>query len=138
MDPRVKTPLAGLQQQFSLSRRLTDMLRADRDLLAQVRALRVPLRAAREAATKGGRTVSDSVDALDKKAAALEGQGGGFGGGAGSAGEESLGRLNTELASLLSDVQEADLAPTAAMTAATAELERALRRIQARWTEIRR
>ena len=40
MDPRVKTPMEGLRQQFALSQRLAAALRADSELLEQVRKLR--------------------------------------------------------------------------------------------------
>jgi hypothetical protein len=135
MDPRVKTPRAALQQQFALSRRLSDMLRQDHDALTQLRGLRAQLRTTRERATQSGGSVSEAVRALDQRAAALEGQGGGFGGGAG--GGQSLARLNTDLGALLNDVQEADAAPTAAMLAAASELQRTLTGLQARWTELR-
>jgi photosystem II stability/assembly factor-like uncharacterized protein len=40
MDPRVKTPIDALRQQFDLSQRLADALRQDAELLEQVRRLR--------------------------------------------------------------------------------------------------
>src|SRR6266403_5186825 len=40
MDPRVKTPMDGLRQQFALSQRLAAALREDSELLEQVRNLR--------------------------------------------------------------------------------------------------
>ena len=40
MDPRVKTPMDGLRQQFALSQRLAAALREDSELLEQVRKLR--------------------------------------------------------------------------------------------------
>jgi hypothetical protein len=130
MDPRVKTPRAGLAQQFSLSRRLVDLLRQDRDAITQVRTLRGQVGAAATAQ-------SDAKADFDRRAAALQGQGGGFGGGGGGgAGGESFARLNGEIASLLNDVQEADRAPTSAMVAAAAELERTLSGLQARLAEL--
>ena len=137
MDPRVKTSRARLQEQYALSRRLSDMLRQDHDALTQHRGLRAQLRATRERATQSGGSVSDAVAAFDRRAAALEGQGGGFGGGGGGAGGQSLARLNTDLAALLNDVQEADVAPTTAMLAAASELQRTLTALQARWAELR-
>jgi len=38
MDPRINTPLSGLEQQLSLSLRLTDMMRRDDDSLSQIRS----------------------------------------------------------------------------------------------------
>jgi hypothetical protein len=131
MDPRVKTPRSGLAQQFSLSRRLTDLLRRDRDALTELRSLRA------QAGAAGGATQGDAKASFDRKAAALQGQGGGFGGGGAGGGGESFARLNGELASLLNDVQEADRAPTTALVAAGAELERTLSGLQARLAELR-
>jgi hypothetical protein len=132
MDPRVKTPLSELHQQFATASRLVGLLRQDFEALQQLRALRAQLRAARE---HGSSSVSDAIAALDGKAAALEGGGGGRGGrGSGSA---SFAALNSELASLYAIVEGADVAPTPQALAAVADRERALTSLLANWNTIR-
>jgi hypothetical protein len=75
MDPRVTTPAAGLQQQFTLSMNVTRALERDTVALQQVRAFTAAL------ADRRGRAsgpLSDSIGAAEKAAAAFEGSDGGY------------------------------------------------------------
>ncbi len=109
MDPRVKTGLAGLKQQFDLSSKVCDLMNKDYAALMDLRALRVKL--------KGSE--------LDKEAAAIEGAAGpGFGPRA--AGGQSLARLNGDLAGILESLQGTDAAPLPRSGPAVAEQEQAL------------
>jgi hypothetical protein len=120
MDPRVKTPPAGLKQQFDLSIRVCDLMGKDYAALQEVRALRPKL--------KG----SD----LDKEAAAIEGVAGpGFGPRA--AGAQSLSRLNGDLAGILESLQGTDAVPLPRAAPAVAELEQSLNALLARWQALR-
>jgi hypothetical protein len=106
MDPRVKTPPAGLQQQFTLSTKVTDMMHRDYEALQEVKDLRA------------------KHPELEQDAAALAGSGGGrFGRGASG---ESLSKLNGDLAAVLAVLQGADAAPTTQAVKAVSELERQL------------
>ena len=134
MDPRVKTPMADLQQQFATAQQLADEIRRDSVALAQVRALRAELRAARE---RGGASVVDAVAPLDAKAAALEGAGGGGRGGRGGGPASSFSSINGELATLYGIVHGSDRAPTTQALAAVADLQRQLASLLASWSQLR-
>lgn len=141
MDPRVKTPAAGLAQQFAIATRLNEAIHQDYEAIMQVRALRTQLKALASRAPAGA--IAEGIGALDTKAAALEGGGGvGRGGGAGRAGagagaERNLMRLNGELAGLLELVEDADATPTTQAVTGAAELQRALAEQLGRWKELR-
>ena len=135
MDPRVKTPLADLQQQFATSQQLTDGIRRDSVALAQVHALRAELRAARE---RGGASVADAISSLDVKAAAMEGGGGGGRGGRGGrgGGASSFSSISGELATLYGIVHGSDRAPTTQALAAVAEVQRHLASLLTAWSQL--
>jgi hypothetical protein len=126
MDPRVKTPLAGLRQQFDLAQRIVVAWRKDSLALAEMRAMRARLDTLKQQAGAGPR--ADSIAALDVKLAALTGAGGGrFGGGrAGSATGPTLGSLNGQLGGLYGVVEGTDTAPTTQVVRAVGEAERGL------------
>jgi len=118
MDPRVKTPLPGLEEQFALASKLAAGMNQAYAALQEVKA-------AREKATDPARK-----DEL----AALEGSGGGRRGRRGE--ENSLSRLLGELQSLYMVVEGADTTPTAQAAASAAEMETTLRSLLARRTEL--
>jgi len=120
MDPRVKTPIVGLAQQFKLASQVCAMLREDHDALEQLRAMRARA------------TDKDLV----AKLAALEGSGGGRRGGRGGAGPRSLAQLIGELSQLLAVLDGSDDTPTTQAVAAVAEAESALRAQLAQWKGI--
>ena len=134
MDPRVKTPVAELRQQFAAATRLTGLLRQDHDALGEIASLRRQLRAARD---RGDSSVAGAIAALDAKLAALEGGGGGGRGGRGSAGGASFGALNGELGVLYGIVEGADVAPTTQALAAISDREGALASLLSTWKAIR-
>ncbi|MDQ6676686.1 MAG: glycoside hydrolase [Acidobacteriota bacterium] len=120
MDPRVKTPAAGLARQFQLATKVSGMMRQDADALREVRATLTRL--------KGTNAE------LEAKLAALAGSGAGRrtrGGGS-----ESLTRLNGELAQVLAILDGSDDTPTTQAIAAVAELESALNSQLAEWREL--
>jgi photosystem II stability/assembly factor-like uncharacterized protein len=129
MDPRVKTPPAGLAQQFTLSMGLYQALKEDSAALQQARGLRAELQS-RRANARGD--VAATISALDQKVSMLAGSGGGFGGG----GAESLSRLTGNLAQLLDMLQDADVAPTPVVVEAVRERQATLSALLRRWEEI--
>jgi photosystem II stability/assembly factor-like uncharacterized protein len=91
MDPRVTTPVLGLQQQFTLSKALYDDVIKSRKALEDVRAVRAQLGQVRGRAQGA---VADAITAFDAKAVAIEGAGGGGrGGGGGGRGGAPAGPL---------------------------------------------
>jgi photosystem II stability/assembly factor-like uncharacterized protein len=134
MDPRVKTPLLGLQQQFTLSKQLYDDSAAAAATIEQLRALRAQLQKSKD--STGAPT--DAIAALDKKATELMGSGGGFGGGGAAApAADTLSSVRGSLQSLMGILQGADVAPTTQAVAAITERRKAMATIMAKWSEIK-
>ncbi len=133
MDPRVRTPLAGLTQQFSTSKQLYDDVVESSEALEQIHALRRQVEQLRERAGQGA--THDALEAFDKKAAALAGGGGGRGGGRFGAvgGPDTLTSLQGTLSMLLGLVQGADVAPTPQALAAAGERRKAFATLRERW-----
>ena len=140
LDPRVKTPREGLQQQFTLSMQTADGMTASFDALEQVKRLRAQIKELRARAGLSP-ALADSLAALDKKAAALMGEGGG-GRGAGRAAAmpatPNLEQIHGSLATLLEVLQSADAAPTTQAVAAAEQLQTRLRTALADWENLKR
>ena len=115
MDPRVKTPPAGLQQQFTLSKQLYDDAVAASAALERVRGLRAQVR---DRAAQG--PAAEALAAFDRKAASLE-AGDALAGVAGGAG------------TLIRSLQAADVAPTTQLAAAAADRHRSAAAVLDRW-----
>ena len=136
MDPRVKTTISGLQQQFDLEMKITDAMRTDYAAVQQVRSVRTQLKDLAAKAAKG--TLAQTISNLDKKLAELEGKNGGFGAQFLSTPEgRSLVRLNSGLNSLLGVVDSADTAPTTQAISTFAEVQQALDQQLSNWQEIK-
>jgi photosystem II stability/assembly factor-like uncharacterized protein len=137
IDPRVKTPAEGLAQQHAIAMKCYSGIGQVRDALNQLRKLRSQLKDLTARAGQGA--VGDAIAALDKKAAALEGVGGGStGGGPGaSSPEPSLTRMNAELLGLMEIVEGVDATPTTQASIASEELQRRLSELISRWSELK-
>ncbi len=133
MDPRVKTPAAGLQQQFTLSMQLYESVAALSTALDEVRAAREQLREARQ----GEAASASSANALDQKLEALAGREAARPGPPGTAQPDTLNSVRSSLLNLMGDLQEADAAPTTQAVAAVAERRQASAAILARWRELK-
>jgi photosystem II stability/assembly factor-like uncharacterized protein len=124
MDPRVKTPPAGLLQQFTLATRVTGMMHQDYQALQEIRDLR----------SKIGQQNPD----LEKQVAALEG------GSRRPPGDEDededaggLTKLNNDLSTVLGVIEGSDSSPTTQAVAAVGDLERRLRTLLAKSRELK-
>jgi photosystem II stability/assembly factor-like uncharacterized protein len=136
MDPRVKTPPEGLRQQFDLEMKITNAMHDDYEALQQVRNLRSQLKDLKTHAAQG--PAADSLTALEKKAADLEGTEGGYNARFLSTPEgRSLARLNAGLYALLQAVDSADTAPTTQEISTLVEVQQALAQDLAAWNEIK-
>jgi photosystem II stability/assembly factor-like uncharacterized protein len=135
MDPRVKTPLSGLMQQFQLSKQVYDGLVADSKTLQQIRNLHRQFQKLEKSG--GASSVAESVDALDKKAEALAGRElGGFGFFF-YHGPDTLNSIRASLRQLLEILQGADVAPTTQAAAAVANRQAALNGLLERWEKMK-
>jgi photosystem II stability/assembly factor-like uncharacterized protein len=140
MDPRVKTPLLGLQQQFTLSKQAYDDIVAASAALTQLRALRAQLAERRNAVGAGA--VADAIAALDQKAESLTGRGGGPGGGGppfgGAAGQQdTLAGVSGSLRTLMNLLQNADVTPTAQAVAGVGERHKVMTGLLSRWKTLK-
>ena len=122
MDPRVKTPLAGLRQQFQLATKVCGLLQEDFDALEAVKAMRAK--------------VKGTDAALEGKLAALEGSGGGRRGPRAGGAVRSLAQINGELSQLLTVLDGSDDTPTTQAAAAVSEVEGALRTQLTAWRQL--
>ncbi|MGB9203137.1 MAG: glycoside hydrolase [Terriglobales bacterium] len=133
MDPRVKTLPEDLAQHFDLDRRIAAALHDDYEALQQVRSVRAQLRPLSDHAL-----VARAVAAFDARAAAIEGEEGGYGTSYLSTPEgRSLARLNSGFNTLVSALDTADAAPTTQQTATFVELEKALEQQLSAWEQLK-
>jgi hypothetical protein len=136
MDPRVKTSPEDLRRQFDLDRKIADALHRDYEAVQQVRGLRAQLKSLTE--RKPSSEIAKKIAGLEAKAAALEGDEGGYGTRFLSTPEgRSLARLNTGLSAVLSALDSADAAPTTQQAAVVAELEKALGEQLSTWEQLK-
>jgi photosystem II stability/assembly factor-like uncharacterized protein len=136
MDPRVTTPTEGLAKMFEVSYGSYEAIKKIRGAQAEIGNLRSQLQSAKERA--GQSAVRDAIDALDKKAAALEGVTVGGRAGAGSpGGEQTLARLATEFNAIMGIAENADAQPTTQAVAAYNQSLKSLADTLARWNEIK-
>jgi len=132
MDPRVNTTEAGLAEQFRLSKQTYDGIVMTQSAIDRIGELRSDIAGRRARASGAAR---EALDALDKKAAALEGGGGGRGFGGG--GLDTLGGVSGALGQMMNLLQGADRAPTPAVVEAVTERQEALGAVMRRWNAIR-
>jgi len=141
MDPRVKTPLPALTQQYNLSLEAYRGMQQTFDTVEQIRKLRAQIREAITRADRG--PLAEALNALDKKAAAIGGEGRsdasspGLPGGTIDMREPNLTRLNNGFSAMLDHLQDADLAPTQPMVAAATELQKTLAKLMADWNQFK-
>jgi hypothetical protein len=141
MDPRVKTPLPALTQQFTLSLEAYRGMQQSFDTVEQIRKLRAQIKEAVARADRG--PLAEALNALDKKAAAIGGEGRsdasspGLPGGTIDMREPNLTRLNNGFSAMLDHLQDADLAPTEPMVVAAAELQKTLEKLMADWNQFK-
>src|SRR6185295_10215996 len=106
-----------------------------------IRKLRSQIKTAIERVDRG--PLAEALGALDKKAAAIGGEGRGEAGSPGLPGgtidirEPNLTRLNGGFSSLLEHLQNADMAPTQPMLTASGELQKTLNKLLADWVTLK-
>jgi hypothetical protein len=132
MDPRVKTSIDGLRQQFELESKIVQAMHLDYEALQQLRGVRQQLKTSKD---RAGKSV-EALIALEQKLAELEGktEGSTF---LSTPEGRSLTRLNVALSTLLSAVDSADAAPTTSQMAMFDDVSRVLNQQLDRWKEIK-
>jgi hypothetical protein len=124
----VKTPTAGLQQQFTLSKAVYDDVTAAHQALAQIREVRE---------RPGAAALAQQLTELEGRAG-FGGRGGGGGGrGAAPAGPPTLNSVAASLTALMMTLQGADVTPTTQLAAAVAGQRAILAKLMQQWTALR-
>ncbi|HJR05748.1 MAG TPA: hypothetical protein VJ842_00520 [Pyrinomonadaceae bacterium] len=137
IDPRVKATPAALRQQFELSMQAYVGMQRSREALESLRKLRAQLKDLRARTTQPN-DLAASLAALDERAAAIESGGAGGAATANNANaSKTLARVNSAMRSLLDLLQDADAQPTTQAVAASAEWQRTLEEVHARWLELK-
>ena len=131
MDPRVRTPVSGLLEQFTLSKATYDDLLAATKVMEDISTFRAQLK------TRMQTDNSETLGTQDKKLQALEGESAGRGGRRGPPGPDSLVSVSGTLTALLQGLQEADVAPTVQTLAAVRNRRAALQKLVQRWDSLK-
>jgi photosystem II stability/assembly factor-like uncharacterized protein len=132
MDPRVKTPPAGLEQQFQMEVQLASMMTQVAEGVLQARSAGDQLH---KLAAQASGPVKDAVTAFENKLAGVAGKPSGSL--APPSAQVTLTRVNGEVTTLYGDVDRADAAPNAAQVNAMAETEHNFAALMQRWNALK-
>ena len=132
IDPRITTPLAGLQQQFALSMQSYEGIKQTYIMQNEAKNLQAQLKTAREKGTQDD--LKKEIEALEQKLNAF------INGNPATPTpltDFPLNRLNGAFRTLLDLLQDADATPTTQAIATAKDLQTALSNLQKRWSEIK-
>src|SRR6185295_15715424 len=141
IDPRVKTNSTDLSQQFNLSLGAYDGMVQSYKVVEEIKKFRAQIKSRLDKAGQG--SLHDSLASLDKLAASIGGPGSAEAGSPGLPGgtidlrNPNMTSLNGSFASLLENLQSADLPPTVPMVSAAGELQRALTKLSGDWSTLK-
>ena len=135
MDPRVKTPAEGLQQQFTLAMQAYEGRKRTMESYEQVQRLRASIASL---LPKAGGPLADSLRSLDSRAAALAGlPARGRRGGQGMSGaHKPFSQLQGDFAGLFSILEGADMTPTLTVQNGLQETMAAARITETDWKRL--
>ena len=132
MDPRVKTPSAGLEKKFHAEMEMVSLVSESAEALRQGGSIHAQLE---KLESQPNAPTKDAVDSFDKKLAALLGGGGGFF--APPSAEVTLGRVNGEAATVYQQIWQADAEPTSAQMEALSTTKQEGTDVLKRWSEFK-
>ncbi|HEY2471145.1 MAG TPA: glycoside hydrolase [Terracidiphilus sp.] len=133
MDPRVKTTMQDLEQQFTLAKQMYDDLMKATAALHEISVLREQLKA-----RKGQPVVGQAAPTIDSRLDAIAGpERGGRGFGRGPAGPSTLASVRMQIARLEHSIESADEAPTAAQAEAFQIAEKPLGGLIDQWRKMK-
>jgi photosystem II stability/assembly factor-like uncharacterized protein len=137
MDPRVKTPVAELEEQFKVSKAIYDDALRATAALHEITVLREQLSA--KSAQPPVASAGDSLESKLTKIAGGRGEGARAGGGGRGtpAGPPNLTTLRLQLARMEHTVQSADVAPTTAQVEAYDGLKKPLADLIQQWNTLK-
>ena len=131
MDPRIKTPAAGLQKKFEAETRLAAMLSQSTEALLQAGSIREQL--GKVPADKASKA---NIESYEKKLSTLLGSQGGFL--APPSSEITLSRVSGQAGTLYQQVWQVDAAPTSSQAEAFAAVERDNTNVMNRWNDFKK
>ncbi|HWE84797.1 MAG TPA: hypothetical protein VG267_07620 [Terracidiphilus sp.] len=132
MDPRVKTPIGSLENQFALAKSIYDDLMSSTAALKEIGVLREQLKA-----RSGQPMVGQAGPSLDSKLDAIAGPEHRSGFGRGPMGPPTLGSVRMQLARLLHSIENADEAPTAAQRDAVELVSKPMPDLIEQWQKLK-
>jgi photosystem II stability/assembly factor-like uncharacterized protein len=132
LDPRVKTPAAGLERKFHAEVGLASILSQTSEAVLQAGALRDRLQ---KQDAQSSATTNDAVQVFQKKLAALLGAPGGFFGPVSD--DVTLARVNGQAVGLYGQIWPVDAEPTASQEQAMAAIARDYEAVMKQWNEIK-
>ncbi len=127
MDPRMTTPMAGLAKMFEVSF-------SSYEGIAKIRAAQNEINKLREQLKS---LPSTDTATIEKKLTELTGRSSGIDAFGGSSREPGFAGLSVNFLGLMNLVEGADMAPTTQAIAASADLQKSLSALLARWGEIK-
>lgn len=128
MDPRVKTPVTSLQQQYDLSLQCYNGRKECMSILEEIRLYRLQLKGQ---LTNAAPAIADELNKKDKSARELESTP--FG-----STDPSFGRLNSGFASIFNVLQDSDMPPTTQMINAVKELNQQMIVLKKKWQDLKK
>ena len=132
MDPRVKTPRAGLQEEFRVETRLVSLMNSSYVPLAQSRSVSADCE---KLSKQVSGLLAEQLGEFQKKISAVLGASGGFF--APVAPESTLSRVTGEMTVLYDAVSGVDSAPTTSQGRALAHIEQDFSGVIRRWEALR-
>ena len=132
MDPRVKTSLADLQEQFDISKSMYDDLLRMTSALHEITVLREQMKA-----RSGQAPIADADKALEAKLAAIAGSETRERGRGVAPGPATLATLRTQIARLEHSIQNADEAPTTPQLDAAKSLMQPVDGLIQQWQQLK-
>jgi photosystem II stability/assembly factor-like uncharacterized protein len=136
MDPRVTATSYALEQAHQLALDCYDGIGKIRLAQAEIRKVREQLNVLKPRATAS--SIAEALAAFEKQLTAFEGRSAGLDAFGGSSREPGLAGLSTNLLAVMNNAQGADVGPTTQLSAAGADLLKALNEQLARWQTIKR
>jgi hypothetical protein len=136
MDPRVKTPPAGLKQQFTLSMQAYEGVNLIHGIQAHIASMKKQVQDLLGRAGQGA--TADALTSFNQEIVSIEGGGGGrrFMRRVGGAAAPTFSRLSGEMEGLMDLFQGADAAPTTQGVAAMQAANKNLTELMERWNTI--
>jgi len=131
MDPRVKTPLAGLQKKSQAETRLASLMTQTTQALLQANSVRSQI----EKVSQSNDTTKNAITDFQKKLTALVGAPGGFF--APPSPEPTLSRANGEVSTLYQQIWQVDAEPTSSQMTALDTTEHACSDVLQRWSDLK-